>query len=769
MCACTGKSWLGALLVAGLVGCSARPVPQTARPLPPSAIVEAPAPASVEPGGVGSLEARNSSGDPSQLSLQRVQIEARQLGDMAEVAATHTFQNDSSEVLEGTFRFPMPDGALLTGLSMVIDGKEMNGELVEREKASKAYQSVVDSMQDPALLEWEHGSIFKMRVFPLEPRRSKVVTIRYLTPLRRSEDDLAFVQATRSAAGSALLPELVIDWQGKRVFDERDVAADRVVSIPAQAASPVLAEQREDGNYAVVRISPDWKRIATPKQAPAQRWFVVVDTSRSALEEFALQTDGLSVILGELPTSARFQIITSDLEAQASPQGLQLGSPGAIREALEAIKRVTPDGASNLGRAFEVAAELARGAPDSAVVYLGDCEPTWGVTEPSALAALLGQKLPHTPVYPVLFGASVDEDLAAELAQVSRGRRARIRRRQDLETFAKTLPVGVPSLDRLEVKVAPGNDLLASGPLSLEPGRDLLLFVKAPPGRDPLLGLSVKAKLNGGELDLMPHATARRTSGVARRYGSALVRQLEKDRKPAPDLLKASLDYGVMSKLTSFLVLESEEAYARFAIERKRAQTSDAPRITGANLETADAAGISADRVQPGDPEIFVDAERDALSVKVEFPFGETKQARFDPEARGGRGAWMVRFLVPRHTAEGDYQAIARIQHVDGSIETKVVRYTVDNTAPTLTIELRAAAHRPELTEVLVTEPTRGKSSDLKRVELLTPAGQVYSLEAIRWGTFRAFVPLRELRRGTLRVVGFDQALNHAVKELVLP
>jgi hypothetical protein len=40
---------------------------------------------------------------------------------------------------------------------------------------------------------------------------------------------------------------------------------------------------------------------------------------------------------------------------------------------------------------------------------------------------------------------------------------------------------------------------------------------------------------------------------------------------------------------------------------------------------------------------------------------------------------------------------------------------------------------------------------------------------AVRWGVFRGFVPRRELRAGTLRVVGFDQALNHSLKELELP
>jgi hypothetical protein len=748
-------------------GCAGQ---QPSEPLPrvaPAAVAEAAA-EPFDPGGIGSLETRGSAGDSSQLRLGRVHVRAMQRGDMAELEVTHTFQNDSDSVLEGTFRFPLPDAALLTGLAMMIDGKLMEGELVEREKARKVYEEIVDGMQDPALLEWEHGSVFKMRVFPIEAHRDKVVTIRYLAPLRRSGDALELVQAVRSSSGQAL-PALSIDWQGKRVFDEQHVAADRVLSFRARPASAVLREQRPDGAYAVVRLSPDWSRVPGSDKPAPKTWFVVVDTSRSALEEQPRQLEALGVALGALPNGARFQVLTSDLDTRPAPQGLVPVTPETVARAVDFARSVTPDGASDLGRTLEVVGELARAEPNSALLYLGDCEPTWGLTQAKDLLALQARRLPATPFFPMMFGASVNDDLAAELAQHSGGRRARVKRREDLEAFTKTLASSVPVLDRIEIKAAPGSDVLTNGPLAVEKGRELLLLVKAPPGHDPLAGLSVKARVGGKDLDLLPRSAPEDTSGVARRFGAAFLRRLEKSSSPSADIVRASLDFGVMSKLTSFLVLESEEAYARFAIGRKRAQAADAPRVTGANLENTNGVEISADRIQPGDPEIYVVAARDALSVKVEFPFGETKTASYDPEARGGQGAWMVRFLVARDTSEGDYDALAHIQHRDGSLETKKVRYTVDNTPPELNIEIEPSSRQPELLVLTVRQAHAGPLSDLKRVEIRTPAGSVYQLTAIRWGTFRALIARRELAGGTLRVVGFDQALNHSVKELRLP
>jgi hypothetical protein len=720
-------------------------------------------------GGVGSLTARTDRGETLLLRLESVHVVAEQRGDMALVEVTHRFFNDSDQMLEGTFRFPMPDGALLTGLALQIDDKLVEGELVEREKAKKAYEAVVDGMQDPALLEWEHGSIFKLRVFPLEPGRPKLVKLRYLTPLRRTADGLEFVQGTGGPSGSDQPYAVAIDWQGKRVVSEQAARPDRTFVIPAQSASSILVEKRAEASYAAVRLAPDWSRVPPASTPVPKHWFVVVDTSRSALEEFPRSVEALGVMLSQLPAGSDFEVVTSDLTAEASKAGLLPATTASIEATLAALRSVSPDGASDLGQAFALVGRLAKGKPDSAVLYLGDCEPTWGLTKATDLRALLERELPHVPVYPVLFGASIDDRLAEDLATSSGGRYARIRRPADIDAFTATLGRPVPRLRDFEIKAAPGVEVLTNGPLSLEPGGELLLFTKAPPGADPLAGLKVSAKTKTGSLDLLPRVRPEQASSVGSRFGAALVEKLERSDAAPAEVVKASLDYGVMSRFTSFLVLESEEAYARFAIERRRRQLDDAPHVTGKDLEGADGADISADRIQPGDPEIVVDAERDALKVTVDFAFGETKRATYDFDARGGRGAWMVRFLVPRDTKEGTYEAVVHVFHRDGTVELRSVSYTVDRTAPELSVKLEPSRRHPGRTVVIVSALNGAVTSDLRRVELRTPRGQIHELVAIRWGVFRAVLPSSELEHGTLRVVGFDQAQNHATEELELP
>ena len=62
--------------------------------------------------GEGSLEAHGEKTGKTKLALERLGIVAVTTGDVAEMTIEHEFRNDADEQLEGTFRFPLPDGAM---------------------------------------------------------------------------------------------------------------------------------------------------------------------------------------------------------------------------------------------------------------------------------------------------------------------------------------------------------------------------------------------------------------------------------------------------------------------------------------------------------------------------------------------------------------------------------------------------------------------------------------------------------------------------------
>jgi hypothetical protein len=242
-----------------------------------------------------------------------------------------------------------------------------------------------------------------------------------------------------------------------------------------------------------------------------------------------------------------------------------------------------------------------------------------------------------------------------------------------------------------------------------------------------------------------------------------------------------------MSRYTSFLVLESEEAYAKYQIARKSKQTeAGGTRVTGRDLEGGDArtASVTPDHLQPGDPEIRIPAPADAQSVVVVFPFGETKNAAFEQDEHGG--SWVARFLVDAHTPDGTYDIMVRITHADGRVEILKVPYIVDTMRPNVDVDLRAKAdgsYEIRAKQRITPEELAAQNlpagaprtaqilTDAKRVEVKTPDGQVLSLVHVKLGEFvgtwrpsGAVAP-----HAKLRVVAVDRALNERAFEVEVP
>jgi len=100
-------------------------------------------------------------------------------GNVAETYIDQEFYNPSDIMLEGYYIFPIPKGAVINEFSMEINGEMVIAELLDATKARQIYEDIVRQIKDPALLEYTGQGIFKVRIFPIEPRSTKKVSISY--------------------------------------------------------------------------------------------------------------------------------------------------------------------------------------------------------------------------------------------------------------------------------------------------------------------------------------------------------------------------------------------------------------------------------------------------------------------------------------------------------------------------------------------------------------------------------------------------------------
>jgi hypothetical protein len=670
-------------------------------------------------------------------------------------------------------------------MAMEIDGKLVEGEIVERDRARQVYDEVVDSMQDPALLEWEAGNWFKLRVFPIPAGGDKRVVIRYTAPLLRTARgheysyDLAIADASAGGAAPDPIGELTVTVDGTRVAHETRTTGLEL-AVPVAAAPVVMRETRPDATYTAVRIAPDaamFAAAAPGSGAPAGHDVAIVfDTSRSSLEGRKLADQLLAASLAELGPADRFVVLAADVAVAPSAPDFQPLTTDAIAGAQRFLAAIEPDGASDLGAALAAAGAMHPGE----VIYIGDGIPTWGEQKPAALGALADRI--GAPIHAALIGKGATTSLWGDLAGRTGGRALTVRTPDDAARFAlvATHAAELPRLTAARVAVAGDAQVFPQQATTLLQGDELVALIKTPAGVAP--GSLTLTALAGGKPVTRKIAIAAPVDepGVAQRFGADLIAQLEASDADRETIVAASRGYGVLSKFTSLLVLENDEAYRKYHIERKAQQAQAvaqvaqaspvsgqappaAPTITGGDLDTLGArrADLTPDEIQPGDPEVKVPAPADAREVLVSFPFGETKRAVWDPEV----DAWMVRFLIDKDTPDGSYTARVTVTHADGHVQLMSLPYLVDTRAPTVELTAKRIAGGYRIT---ARQTDRGRK-DASHVEVQLPDGTILSLTQRAWGRFEGVWQTAALAQPvTLRVVVHDHALNDATLDLVV-
>ena len=99
-----------------------------------------------------------------------------------QVATTHVeqlFVNKGSSIAEGVYLFPLPEGAVVSELTMWVDGQPIEAKILEAPEARAIYDEIVRQLRDPALLEYVGSSAIQANVFPIPAGGERLVEIEY--------------------------------------------------------------------------------------------------------------------------------------------------------------------------------------------------------------------------------------------------------------------------------------------------------------------------------------------------------------------------------------------------------------------------------------------------------------------------------------------------------------------------------------------------------------------------------------------------------------
>src|SRR5690349_15712536 len=117
------------------------------------------------------------------LEIKEHEVKVSISNGIAVTNVTQIFVNKEQRQVEALYTFPVPRGASVANFSMWINGKEMVGEVVEKQRAREIYDSYKRVRKDPGLLEQTDYRTFEMRIFPIGPRAEQKVQVTYYQEL----------------------------------------------------------------------------------------------------------------------------------------------------------------------------------------------------------------------------------------------------------------------------------------------------------------------------------------------------------------------------------------------------------------------------------------------------------------------------------------------------------------------------------------------------------------------------------------------------------
>ena len=400
--------------------------------------------------------------------IESVDIRADIHDQAAKVRVSQVFRNPSSVPMEAQVLFPLPEGAAVSGLTLLVDGKELTGKLMGHDEARRIYEDIVRRRRDPALLEYMGRDLFQTSVFPVSPGGQSTVQLQYsqllqkdsglisfglpLGTAKHSEKPVEHLTVSVNIAAPAPIrtvysPTHEVDISrpdGSRAtvkLSLNNVAtADDFRLLYSTDSSPVglnvisyKPEDSEDGYFALL-ATPDTRADHATKLAKTVVFLCDRSGSMSG-PKIAQVKSALKYLLRQLDPADTFNIVAYDSEVEAFRPELQRANAAGVDAAIAWVDGISAGGGTNIDGALHTGLRmLTDSSRPNYLLFMTDGEPTVGERSETQIAANAARE---NKVNARLFAFGVEFDVNARLldrlARELRGTSIYVRPNENIE------------------------------------------------------------------------------------------------------------------------------------------------------------------------------------------------------------------------------------------------------------------------------------------------------------------------------------------------
>ncbi len=539
------------------------------------------------------------------LEVTSHQVNVKIDGQVAITSIDQEFYNPNDQRLEGFYMFPVPKGAHIDKFSMEIGGKSVDAELLPADKARGIYEDIVRKMRDPALLEYAGRDLFKVRIFPIEPRSRKPIKISYTELLRSDAGTVTYLYPLSTEKFSArpiknlsvkielksAEPLASIYSPSHKVEIKRDGPNRAVVGYESKDEKPdtdfqlVYSSDTRDVGLRLITYKPDsddgyFLLLAAPtiskETKPAAKDVVfVVDTSGSMAGAKLQQAQkALRFCVENLNANDRFEIVRFSTEAEPLFRELVSADADHRKRANGFIDDFKPIGGTAIADALQSALKVRPDKSDRpfVVIFLTDGLPTVGTRNPEEIVANI-KKASGVRIFSFGIGSDVNTQLLDQIAEGTRAFSQYVLANEDLELKVSNFYTRIkePALTNLKLDLGGGVRTAKMYPADLPDlfkGDQLVVA-----GRYSGAG-DVEAKLTGNvggreqTFTYKLHFDDRKTTDdyvprlwATRRVGFLLdeIRIHGETAELRDETTELARKYGIVTPYTAYLIVEDED------------------------------------------------------------------------------------------------------------------------------------------------------------------------------------------------------------------
>ena len=557
------------------------------------------------------------------LRLQSQDIKVEITDQVARTYIVQTFINDGDQNLAGTYLFPLPEDTTFSSFSLHIDGKPVEGKILEAREARAEYEAIVRRMVDPGLLEFADYKTVRARIFPIPAHGTKKVELEY-TQLLKAENGMVKYRfpfkGDSAAQGDVEESKLSVKLSGKQglrtiwspshsIDVKREDNNRAKINFAASGASAVDKDfllyysvsvkdvqanllthktstgggdssdnnenNKEDGYFLLTLAPPVKNTVVQSKDI-----VLIADTSGSMQGDKIQQTrKALKYVVNALSENDRFGIVQFNTDADTFKNNLLTATAENKKAAFAFIDELEPRGGTNISEALNSGVALLNNVAllnhnDSRPAYLvlmTDGEPTVGETSLSGVLKAVKSKR-DLRLFDFGVGYDVNTRLLSQLAEEHHGTSQFLEPGENLESALAAFynKIKSPVLSDCQISYAgvTVKDVYPKAVKDIFAGTQVLLL-----GRYKGSGkatVTVSGKVNGQAKsyafpldfasDQTGHGYLPRLWAMRRIGHLSEVAQANGDNREVVDEIVAlSKKYGIISAYTSFLVTDPSE------------------------------------------------------------------------------------------------------------------------------------------------------------------------------------------------------------------